>query len=207
MTRLFLACVLLALCSAPAAAVDWLVLIVDRSNSIDLEELALQRRAYVEVLSDPDVQAAIGDGQVALIEFDRRAELVVDWTDPASAARRYARPRPEGLRGQTGIGEALERALTLLDGKPGHKVIDVSGDGPENVDKRHLRRMRQRAYRRSIDVNCLAILTDEEPQLDRYYMDQVSTNFVMSVDKGEDFRNALKRKLFIEVASLQRVVQ
>ena len=79
---------LLALSPVPCAAIDWLVLVVDRSNSIDDRELALQRAAYIRLLSDATVISALGDAQVAIVEFDTRAEIVVDWTDPQSAAPR-----------------------------------------------------------------------------------------------------------------------
>ncbi|MCG8593261.1 MAG: DUF1194 domain-containing protein [Kiloniellales bacterium] len=51
---IFGACALLLACLAPvpAAATDWLVLLVDRSNSIDPEELRLQRQAYIRLLTD-----------------------------------------------------------------------------------------------------------------------------------------------------------
>jgi len=118
----------LGLCQ-PCAAVDWLVLVVDRSKSVDERELALQRNAYIRLLSDADVIHALGPAQVAIVEFDTRAEIVVDWTDAATAARAYGRKAPDGLRGQTGIGGALTTALALLAGKSGRLVIDVSGDG------------------------------------------------------------------------------
>ena len=46
----------LILSPGAARADAWLVLLVDRSNSIDAGELRLQREAYVRVLTDPDVQ-------------------------------------------------------------------------------------------------------------------------------------------------------
>ena len=94
----------------PCAALDWLVLAVDRSKSIDEHELALQRSAYIRLLSDADVVHALEGAKVAIVEFDTRAQIVVDWTDPAAAAIAYRRKPPDGLRGQTGIGGALTTA-------------------------------------------------------------------------------------------------
>lgn len=191
---------LLALAPGPAAALDWLVLVVDRSKSIDDRELALQRSAYVHLLSDEAVVSALDGAQVAIVEFDTRSEIVVEWTDPASAARAYRHKAPDGLRGQTGIGSALTTALALLTGKSGRMVIDISGDGRDNVDHMLLADMRAAAVDRSIEINGLAILTPETPEIDRYYSRQVVNGFVLPVEEKDDFLNALKRKLFYEVA-------
>jgi Protein of unknown function (DUF1194) len=190
----------IALWPLPCAAVDWLVLVVDRSKSIDDRELALQRGAYIRLLSDANVISALDGAQVAIVEFDTRAEIVVDWTDPQTAARRYRAKRPDGLRGQTGIGGALTTALALLTGKSGHMVIDVSGDGKENVDSALLSAMREAASERAVEINGLAIMTPDTPEIDRYYSQQVVNGFVLPVDETGDFQSALKRKLFYEVA-------
>jgi hypothetical protein len=190
----------IALGPVPCAAIDWLVLVVDRSKSIDDRELALQRRAYIRVLSDANVISALDGANVAIVEFDTRSEIVVDWTDPATAARLYRGKRPDGLRGQTGIGGALTTALALLAGKGGRLVIDISGDGKENVDSTLLSAMRAAASERAVEINGLAILTPDTPEIDRYYSQQVVNGFVLPVDETGDFQSALKRKLFYEVA-------
>jgi Protein of unknown function (DUF1194) len=193
-------CALVALASEPCAALDWLVLVVDRSQSIDDRELALQRSAYVRLLSDASVIGALDGAQVAIVEFDTRPEIVVDWTDPQSAAQAYKAKPPDGLRGQTGIGGALATALALLAGKGGRMVIDVSGDGKENVDSALLAGMRTAAAEQAIEINGLAILTRDTPEIDRYYSQQVVNGFVVAVEESGDFESALKRKLFYEVA-------
>jgi Protein of unknown function (DUF1194) len=190
----------IAFCPLPCAAIDWLVLVVDRSKSIDDRELALQRSAYVRLLSDANVISALDGAHVAIVEFDTRSEIVVDWTDPATAARLYRGKRPDGLRGQTGIGGALTTALALLAGKGGRLVIDISGDGKENVDSTLLSAMRAAASEQAVEINGLAILTPDTPEIDRYYSQQVVNGFVLPVDETGDFQSALKRKLFYEVA-------
>ena len=191
---------IVALAPGPAGATDWLVLLVDRSNSIDDRELRLQRDAYVRVLTDPEVAAALADTQVALIEFDTRAELVVPWKPAAEVARRYARPRPDGPRGQTAIGAALRRAMALLDGKEGRRVIDVSGDGRENRDMTLLKFVRFRLDQRGVLVNGLVLLNPDEPDLEFFYETEVANGFVMAVEQQDDFFQALKRKLLMEMA-------
>jgi hypothetical protein len=196
----------LALCVVlpqPGLAIDWLVLVVDRSMSVDGRELALQRNAYVRLLSDAGVVGALGGARVAIVEFDTSSQIVVDWTDPHSAAQAYRRKPPDGLRGQTGIGGALTTALALLVGKSGRQVIDISGDGRENVDHALLAQARAAASARAIEINGLAIVTPETPDLDRYYGASVVTGFVLPVEQRDDFLAALKRKLFYEVAELR----
>jgi hypothetical protein len=198
---------LIASSPLPCAAIDWLVLVVDRSNSIDERELALQRSAYVRLLSDASVIRALGDAQVAIVEFDTRAEIVVEWTDSQRAADLYRRKSPDGLRGQTGIGGALGTALALLLGKSGRLVIDISGDGKDNVDNALLSDMRAAAGEQAIEINGLAIMTPDTPEIDRYYSEWVVNGFVLPVEETGDFQSALKRKLFYEVAGASPAVQ
>ena len=190
--------------SLPCAAIDWLVFVVDRSKSIDERELTLQRNAYVRLLSDASVISALDGAHVAIVEFDTRSEIVVDWTDPETAARRYQHKGPDGLRGQTGIGGALTTALALLVGKSGRLVVDISGDGKENVDTALLSAMRATAGERSVEINGLAIMTPDTPEIDRYYSQQVVNGFVLPVEEAGDFQSALKRKLFYEIAGPDR---
>lgn len=194
-----LAILWLSFAAGPAQATDWLVLLVDRSNSIDPEELRLQREAYIRLLTDDAVVRALSDTRVAIVEFDSRTELVTGWTNAQGAAYRYSRKSPDGLRGQTGIGYAVQLALGLLAGKPGRKVIDISGDGVENVDRRLLTKVRRKAAEREIEINGLAIDNDPEVDISDYYLQNVATGFVLPVERREDFYEALRNKLFLEV--------
>ena len=122
-----------------AALVDWLVLLIDASASIDADEYRLQHEAYVSVLQDPGIGALLAGAQVAVVEFATAPEVVVEWTGaPKEAARAYAGHTREragpGPASTTGIARALGLALDMLEAKPGRKVIDISGDGPDNVD-------------------------------------------------------------------------
>jgi hypothetical protein len=128
----------------------------------------------------------------------------VDWTDPETAARLYRHKAPDGLRGQTGIGGALTTALALLVGKNGRLVVDISGDGKENVDTALLSTTRAAAGERSVEINGLAIMTPDTPEIDRYYSQQVVNGFVLPVEQADDFQSALKLKLFYEIAGPDR---
>lgn len=185
---------------AQALGLDWLVLLIDRSRSIDEDELRLQRRAYARLLNSPDVISALGDAKVAIVEFDSTAELMVDWTDPKSAAELYSIQDPKGLRRQTAIGNALATAFDLLKGKDGRAVVDVSGDGKENVDPLRLQAMRAALGHEQVEINGLAILDDKVEELDRYYSQRVVNGFVLTAESRTDFEVALQRKLFYEIA-------
>ena len=185
-----------------AQAADWLVFLVDRSNSIDDGELRLQREAYVRLLSDPQVVDALGATQVAIIEFDSDTHLMANWTDPITAAQRYRRNATAGQRSQTGIGAALYRAVQMLADKPGRLVVDISGDGEENVNEWQLKRARAAATKLDVEVNGLAIPSKRHPELPEYYSRHVANGFVVQVERSGDFYGALKRKLLFEVAGM-----
>ena len=70
-----LACCLLPTGEVRANGLDYLVLLIDRSRSIDEDELRLQRRAYARLLNDPDVISALGEAKVAIVAFDSKAEI------------------------------------------------------------------------------------------------------------------------------------
>lgn len=192
--------------ASPAAAIDWMVFVVDRSSSIDADELRLQRDAYVRVLRDKDVRLALEHAQIAIVEFDSTAEVVVPWSDIDAAARSYANWLPMGPRGGTGISRGMDTALKLLAGKSGRRVIDVSGDGRENRDMILLAHSRAAATRSGIDVNGLVIDGRTLYPIDDYYRQQVVNGFVIPVARMEDFHQALRQKILREalVAALEK---
>ncbi len=191
--------------STPALAVDWLVLVVDRSNSIDADELRLQRQAYVDVLNDSHIVRALKDTSVAIIEFDSTATVIVPWSSARGAAAQYAAAMfAPGTRGGTGIGHGLGAALSLLHAKQGRRVIDVSGDGRENRDSVLLERRRATATASGIEINGLVIRGRTQYDLKRYYKQKVVNGFVVEIDDVADFHAALKRKILQETLVSQR---
>lgn len=203
--RILIVAILTLGMASPAAAVEWLVFVIDRSSSIDAAELKLQRDAYVAVLRDEDVKLALHAAHVAIIEFDNTAQVVVPWSRAEQAAERYADWHPTGPRGGTGISRGLAAALKLLEGKRGRQVIDISGDGRENRDMILLEQSRAAATLAGIDVNGLVISGRTLYPLDEYYREQVANGFVIPVQHMTDFYQALRRKILREalVASLQ----
>lgn len=138
---------------APAGATTIaLVIAIDTSGSIDATEFALQRQAYVDFFNNNAAGFAGKDVAVTVLYWGGAGvqQQVVPWTtlNSASDAQSFAsamlattRPSLGGpLAAQTGVGQAL-LAATGLFSQPGidfsgaSKVIDISGDGSENLDQ------------------------------------------------------------------------
>jgi hypothetical protein len=205
-----------------------LVLAVDVSLSMDIDEQRLQRDGYVEAFRDPDVQRAILSGlhkRIAVTYFewagDHIQQIVVPWTlvDSPMAALALAEQLaafPISRNRFTSISSALEFAVDLLEDSPYRglrRVVDVSGDGPNNQGAPiHL--VRDKVVQKGIVINGLPIMIRPSnfggfasyfdiPDLDVYYTACVvggPGSFVIPVrDRGE-FATAIRRKLILEIA-------
>jgi hypothetical protein len=198
----------LVLAPVPAAAalVDWLVLLVDASASIDAYEYRLQHDAYVAVLRDPEIGLLLEGARVTIVEFAATPQVIVGWSaDLRQAASTYAahdrRVAWPGPASTTGIARALGLALDLLADKPGRRVIDISGDGRDNVDWiQAVWLQRERARQMLIDINGLAIPTPEDPEVDRYYAENVVNGFLEVSREHAAFERTLRMKMRIEIA-------
>jgi hypothetical protein len=220
----FLLCLGCAPAKAAAVAAEpvdvELVLAVDISRSMDAEEFALQRAGYVAALRHPDFVNAVRAGQhgrIALAYFEWagtvREETQVPWqvVDTAETAEAFAAElegRPvRSFRG-TSISSALVFGAGLFDDNAfdGHrKVIDVSGDGPNNIGL-PVAAARDAAIMAGIIVNGLPILIRPSPtvaELDRYYAECVTGgpgSFVLPIKNASEFATAIRRKLILEVS-------
>ncbi|HEY6632690.1 MAG TPA: DUF1194 domain-containing protein [Rhizobiaceae bacterium] len=197
-----------------------LVLAVDISRSMDAEEFALQRAGYVAALRHPDFVRAVRAGQygrIALTYFEWagtvREETQVPWQviDSAEAAEAFAaalESRPvRSFRG-TSISGALVFGTGLFDANAfdgRRKVIDVSGDGPNNIGVPVVA-ARDAAVMNGITVNGLPILIRPSftvRELDRYYAECVTGgpgSFVLPIRDASEFATAIRRKLILEVS-------
>lgn len=214
-------------CSSPASsaqAVDLkLVLAMDVSGSIDNEELWLERAGTAAAFLDPDVIKAIQTGAlgrvaVSMLDFSSPGfgKTVIGWRiirdRPGAAALArtiLALPRPPGDR--TSISNALELGAALIrasdkDIIATRKVIDVAGDGANNIGKA-LEPTRDLVTRQGIVVNGLPVMDESAngyfPKLDRYYQACVAGGrggFVIIVRSYRDFASAMRRKLILEIA-------
>jgi hypothetical protein len=201
-----------------------LVIAVDVSRSMDEEEFRLQRNGYVEAIRHPDFVEAVTSGaygRIALtyVEWSGRLyqKVVVPWQmiDSADAAEKFAealrRQPPEIGRG-TSISAAIVFGNELLDAsgyEGARRVIDISGDGPNNYGPA-VALARDRAVAHGIVINGLPILIRPSPivpDIVRYYSDCViggPGSFVLPVRKTEEFKEAIRRKLVLEVAGRPR---
>src|ERR1700704_5436008 len=219
MKLILLGSALLALATLPAPAqpagpikVDLkLVIATDVSLSINDEEAQLQREGIAEVFLDPDVVKAIKSGALGRI-----AVAMLDWpfvedeaATTALAEKVLTIPRTPGTR--TSISGALERATLMLDESDPkivatRKVIDVSGDGPNN-DGTSLQHIHDTTANNGITVNGLPIMDPNAegyvPDLDRYYAACVVAgkgSFLVVVKKFKDFGAAMRHKLVLEIS-------
>lgn len=200
-----------------------LVLAVDISGSMDLEEAQIQRAGYVEALTHPEFLSAIQEGfkgRIAISYFEwggtigKNSQMPWSLIETADDAARFAnliKQRPfASLRG-TSLSTAISYGAGLFDGNGFagvRRVIDVSGDGPNNYGA-PVAPARDAATALGVIVNGLALMVRPSAAygpLDRYYADCVIGGpgaFVVSVQEPEDFAMAIRRKLILEVSGRQ----
>ncbi len=207
----------------PAEEVDVaLVLAVDVSYSMDIDELALQRNGYIEafrskLLHDAIAKGAIGKIAVTYFEWagGNFQHIVKPWTiiDSPQSAIAFAEelgeaPTRRGRR--TSISGAIELSMALLDQAkvtPMRKVIDISGDGANN-DGRPVETARDEARDKGISINGLPVMLKQAgyfdtENLDLYYEDCVITGvgaFVIPIRERSQFVDATRTKLVREIA-------
>jgi hypothetical protein len=191
-----------------AAAV---VFAVDVSGSVNEERFELQRAGVAGIFADPGIDQILGGGlAVALMEWSDGHTVVVPWTilrtreeARALAHRIVAAPRPVGY--STELSLALLAAADLLDAcpcAPLGRIIDLSGDGPNNGPI-STPLARDAVVGRGIQINGLPIVTDAEPDLGEWYAANVigGPGAFLEVAHGfEDFARAMRRKFLLEVA-------
>ncbi|WP_299404204.1 DUF1194 domain-containing protein [uncultured Roseobacter sp.] len=203
-----------------------LFLAVDVSRSMSPAELEIQRRGYAEALTSRQVMDAIDSGLLGRIaityvewagEYSQR--VIVPWTllqsaeDARDIAHQITARFDEGLR-RTSISGALMYAADDFEGNGFaglRRVIDVSGDGPNNQGRPVLR-ARDAALERGFIINGLPLMTQDQlseiwgiPDLDVYYKNCVIGGpgaFVIPVLAWDQFAQAVKRKLVLEIAGL-----
>lgn len=201
-----------------------LVLAVDISYSMDMEEQALQRDGYIAALTSPVVLEAIRKGVIGKIAVTylewagtpvRR--VVADWKiigDEASA-RAFAdeiRSTPIQRARRTSITNAINFSMERLQVsglRPLRRVIDISGDGPNN-DGGPVTEAREWALASGVVINGLPILLNRSfssafdiETLDDYYEDCViggPGSFMEVVSDKSQFRAAIRNKILREVA-------
>jgi hypothetical protein len=200
-----------------------LVLAVDVSGSMDVNEQRVQRDGYVKAFRHPDVLKAITTGPygkvaVTYVEWSSAFYqlIVLPWRvigdeEDALAFANDLERAPISREGRTSISGALYYAagafpISGVDSE--RRTIDVSGDGANN-DGSPVTSARDQIVRQGITINGLPILINPSPMvggitLDDYYHDCVIGGpgaFIVSVTDQSQFEFAIRRKLVLEIAS------
>lgn len=194
-----------------------LVLAVDISRSVNAFEYDLQRGGLAYAIRHPDVVAAIRKGRlkkiaVTVVQWsDYESQVVaVPWTviQDTKSAKQFSNRVARAVRFYGGHGTHVAGVIKfgghLLEDVPfiaHRKVIDISGDGHDNVTKAP-GRTRDQAVAAGITINGLAI-ENEDKKLRFYYRDFVIGGpgaFVIRAERYENFADAMKKKLIREIA-------
>lgn len=199
-----------------------LVIAVDVSFSMDPDEQSLQREGFIEAFRSPIVHDAIRRGAVGRIAVtymewagaaDQRVLLpwtVVDGPEQAAAFADELSKKPTRRASRTSIAGAIDFSVKLQE-ESGfaalRRVIDISGDGPNNQGRSVLA-ARADALARNITINGLPIMLKgagyfDIADLDLYYRDCVIGGqgaFLVPARERDQFRDAVKTKIIMEVA-------
>jgi hypothetical protein len=209
--------------SSPSVDVE-LVIAVDVSYSMDMDELAVQREGYAQAIVSKEFLQALKSlpiGKISVTYFEWAASSdqkiiipwrVIDGPETADAVADEIMKTPIRRASRTSISGAIYFAMPLFEANPYRglrRVIDISGDGPNNnglpvVGARDI------ALARGVTINGLPIMVKEPSystmdieNLDWYYEDCViggPGSFVVPIKDREKFKEAIRTKLLLEVA-------
>ncbi|MGH6816564.1 MAG: DUF1194 domain-containing protein [Hyphomicrobiaceae bacterium] len=203
-----------------------LVLAVDVSLSMDLDEQRLQRDGYVAAFRDGGIHKAIQAGTLGRI-----AVIYVEWAGPGShhvvlpwmpidgptAAEKFAEQlenQPISRMRMTSVSGGLAFAARQFTGSGfagTRRVIDISGDGPNNSGG-PVTEVRDDLVGQGIVINGLPIVLKpgsiagffDISDLDLYYRDCVIGGpgaFMIPVRHKSEFAPAIRRKLILEISA------
>jgi hypothetical protein len=210
--------------AAPSVDLE-LIIAVDVSYSMDMDELAVQREGYAQAIVSKEFLQALKtgpNGKVAVTYFEWAASndqkiiipwRVIDGPETADAVADEIMRTPVRRASRTSISGAIYFAMPLFDENPYRglrRVIDISGDGPNN-NGAPVTPARDEALSKGIVINGLPIMVKEPSystmdidNLDWYYEDCViggPGSFVVPIKDREKFKEAIRTKLTQEVAS------
>ena len=209
--------------STPSVDIE-LVLAVDVSYSMDMDELAIQREGYAQAIVSKEFLQALKsgpNGKISVTYFEWAASSdqkiiipwrVIDGPETADAVANEIMKTPIRRASRTSISGAIYFAMPLFDENPHRglrRVIDISGDGPNN-NGGPVVAARDAALEKEIVINGLPIMVKEPSystmdidNLDFYYEDCViggPGSFVVTIKDREKFKEAIRTKLLLEVA-------
>jgi hypothetical protein len=201
---------------------------VDISYSMDPEEQALQRDGYAAALTSREFMMALREGahsRIAITYFDwagaNDQKVIIPWRlidgpESADAVAAEIAKTPLRRAQRTSVSGALLFGQGLLDTNTGfrgeRRVIDVSGDGVNNHGTL-VNLARDEVLAKGTVINGLPIMfkrpnysTMDIGDLDIYFEDCVIGGpgaFVIPIKEREQFKNAIRTKLVLEIAGRQ----
>src|SRR5712675_1808313 len=209
--------------ATPSVDVE-LILAVDVSYSMDMDELAIQREGYAQAIISKEFLQALKtgpSGKISVTYFEWAASSdqkiiipwrVIDGPETADAVANEIMKTPIRRASRTSISGAINFAMPLFDENPHRglrRVIDISGDGPNN-NGAPVTGARDAALAKGITINGLPIMVKEPSystmdidDLDLYYEDCViggPGSFVVAIKDRDKFKEAIRTKLILEVA-------
>jgi hypothetical protein len=209
--------------NSPSVDIE-LVIAVDVSYSMDLDELAVQREGYAQAIVSKEFLQALKNGpnsKIGLTYFEWSAssdqKIIIPWRmidgpESADAVANEIMNTPVRRGSRTSISGAINFAMPLFEENPYRglrRVIDISGDGPNNNGE-PVAGPRDAALAKGIVINGLPIMVKEPSysamdidNLDWYYEDCViggPGSFVVAIKDREKFKEAIRAKLILEVA-------
>ncbi|MEM9063560.1 MAG: DUF1194 domain-containing protein [Pseudomonadota bacterium] len=199
-----------------------LVLAIDVSFSIGIDEQDVQRLAYITAFRSPRIAAAMtsgANGQIAVtyVEWGDSGfqRVVIPWrlissrADAAMFAEDLEKA-PIRRSGATSISAALEFSAALFRNNGFHanrQLIDISGDGL-NSEGPPVDATRAKLNTLGITVNALPLASKDSDltpkDLTAYYDACVATgpgSFTLPAASTQDFAIAMQRKMIAEIAS------
>src|SRR3954468_6119043 len=152
-----------------------LVLAVDVSYSMDMDELAIQREGYAQAIVSKEFLQALKTGphgKISVTYFEWAAssdqKIIIPWRlidgpETADAVANEIMKTPIRRASRTSISGAINFAMPLFDESPYRglrRVIDISGDGPNN-NGAPVTGARDMALEKGITINGLPIMVKE----------------------------------------------
>ena len=206
--------------SRAAEEVDLVLLLaMDVSASVNITEFDLMRRGLASAISSPEIAQAINAGKIGAIALSvvqwsgfQEQQVMIDWVRLSNPVelQKYAdliSKMPRRYKdGATDIGGALKFSRRMILAAPFETkrlVIDVAGDGPNNVNASPIAE-RDRTLKAGININGLVVLGDVF-LLGDYYTQFIIGGDAAFVEKTQDFdgfKRAIHKKLLREIGSL-----
>jgi Ca-activated chloride channel homolog len=201
--------------SALAACARALVLLMDVSSSVDQNEWENQIRGTAQVFREPAFHRIIDslEGGIAVrtIQWSDHPDSSSPWFRIRTAidAEQYADQleamrRP--FRGMTGLARAMQAGVQAFESvpcDPEKMILDVSGDGDDNVDgQRAVEDARDTAFSLGVTINAIAIMDRPDVRdVPDYFRNHVMTpgGFVVESEGYEAYGPAIRRKLMREI--------